>query len=127
MMNLFLRKEKLKIYRIINKKLLPSSICKILLNFSLKLFTLFKNNKTKYITYFSSIYGHEKETHKMQTIFPLKLLVFENKFYFTPNDYDNFSSTIYGDYMLLPPIEKRKAHTRHIVFNTLGNNNNFRD
>lgn len=38
---------------------------------------------------------------------------FENKDYYIPIKYDEFLTSIYGDYMTPPPIEKRKAH--HLV------------
>lgn len=37
-------------------------------------------------------------------------LVFEDKKYFVPTHYDKYLTNIYGDYMKLPPVEKRVTH-----------------
>ena len=36
--------------------------------------------------------------------------MFENEQFQVPNGYDNWLKLIYGDYMELPPVEKRIAH-----------------
>lgn len=41
---------------------------------------------------------------------PAKTLSFEGKSYKVPNKYDEILTGIYGDYMQLPPIEKRVTH-----------------
>lgn len=41
--------------------------------------------------------------------YPL-LKIFENEQFQVPNGYDNWLKLIYGDYMELPPVEKRIAH-----------------
>ena len=43
-------------------------------------------------------------------IFPLKKLFFETQEYYVPNDYDSCLKKQYGNYMELPPIEKRNSH-----------------
>lgn len=40
---------------------------------------------------------------------------FEGKQYTIPKGYDNILRTIYGDYMQLPPMEKRVAHFPEII------------
>lgn len=42
-------------------------------------------------------------------IFPLKRMSFENKEFLVPNNYDKILRQIYGDYMTLPPVDKRRA------------------
>lgn len=39
------------------------------------------------------------------------LLKFEGKYYYCPKDYDAYLTRCYGDYMKLPPIEKRETHS----------------
>ncbi len=43
-------------------------------------------------------------------LFPLVELPFENTTAFFPKDQDRFLRVLYGDYMQLPPVEKRKNH-----------------
>lgn len=61
-----------------------------------------------YLCWPAIVYHHKSE------IFPLKKMVFENKYYNVPNDVDSFLTKKYGkNFMELPPIEKRKG--THIV------------
>lgn len=50
-------------------------------------------------------------------IFPLVKLKFEDGDFFVPRRYDKVLSLIYGDYMKLPPIEKRMTHAIKLVAN----------
>ena len=42
---------------------------------------------------------------------------FEQRMFMIPTGYDEFLKTLYGDYMELPPIEKRKSHHKHFYIN----------
>ncbi len=42
--------------------------------------------------------------------FPVRKVKFEGKEFNCPNNYDIFLTQIYGDYMKLPPMEKRQTH-----------------
>ena len=68
------------------------------------------NNREKY-TVFMTPYGIDKVTFSIQELLPTKMLSFENNKYKCPNDYHAVLSRIYGDYMQLPPVEKRVAHS----------------
>ena len=53
--------------------------------------------------------------HK-KTLFESKVKVeFEGKLYWAPAGYDEFLKQIYGNYMILPPIEKQVAHHNYKV------------
>lgn len=49
-------------------------------------------------------------------IFPVKEIQFENHLFYAPNDTDSFLSTLYGDYMQIPPEDKRETHLTKITF-----------
>lgn len=72
-----------------------------------KTFRKYNNVETKYITCLS--YGGPYTFNK-EDIFPMKNLTFENKIYSTPNNIDSYLKELYGDYMELPPKEKRVGH-----------------
>lgn len=37
-------------------------------------------------------------------------MIFENKYYYAPKDFNTYLSCVYGDYMKLPPKSKQKPH-----------------
>ena len=55
------------------------------------------------------IFNHE-------TVFPLRLIQFEDATFCAPNNYHEYLTISYGDYMQLPPMEKRVQH--HILIKT---------
>jgi lipopolysaccharide cholinephosphotransferase len=84
----------------------------------LKLYTIFNKHKTKYVSFFSGNYGYKRETHKYDDIFPLTKVLFEKKYYNAPKNWNIFLKTLYGNYMKIPPIEKRHSHSpEYIIFN----------
>jgi len=125
----FLKNLALNIYRVkvnaIYKKTFKYLLAKIFCFFiPLKIINyihenLFLNNiNTKKLSYLSSIYGYKRESHNYNVIFPLSKIIFENKYYFSPNNYDSYLKTMYGGYMTLPPEEDRRTHLpEYIVFN----------
>lgn len=48
--------------------------------------------------------------HLRESVFPLTAIEFEGKQYKAPADSDAYLKDLYGDYMQLPPEEKRKGH-----------------
>ena len=91
----------------------------------LKLCNLFmkslKNENSKYLVSYAGSYPKEKETMKREWIFPTKKIKFENKMYNCPNNSDMVLKTVYGDYMKLPPKEKRITHLpKKILFDMKG-------
>ena len=57
----------------------------------------------------------KKETNKREVFSPSKKIMFEGKEYNGVSDYDTYLSKIYGDYMKLPPKEKRVNHMPSVI------------
>lgn len=53
---------------------------------------------------------------KVEDVLPLKKIRFEDREFLAPNDPDTILTTFYGDYMKLPPVEKRLTHYSHVDF-----------
>lgn len=53
---------------------------------------------------------------KESDIFPVTDVEFEGHIFQSPANPDGFLRTIYGDYMQIPPEEKRETHTKRIEF-----------
>lgn len=51
-----------------------------------------------------------KELQPYHVFFPPKKAVFEGLDVYIPNDYDAYLTQLYGDYMQLPPVERRIQH-----------------
>lgn len=73
--------------------------------------TLFTNRKL-----LANIYGglNLPAYHSKDTIFPLCKIEFEGKEFFAPGNYDQHLREIYGDYMKIPPRDKRITHALSI-------------
>jgi len=69
-----------------------------------------EKNKT-HIVGFNSLVSIKKEYFLKSDIFPLKKVKFENYSYNGLNDNDKYLTMQYGDYMQLPPKEKRVNHS----------------
>ncbi len=86
------------------------------------LLVFFANNCSTLIRYLtknnriSDIYGSVSlySKHNLDDIFPLKEYIFEEKFFLVPNQWDKYLKEIYGDYMEIPPVEKRQIHAEKI-------------
>jgi len=50
-----------------------------------------------------------------EDIFPLKRYIFEKEWFYGPDNYNSILQELYGDYMRLPPIEKRKSHYDKVI------------
>ena len=68
------------------------------------------NNNSKYVTCFYSVYPFQKEIFKRDDLFPTTTLKFEGKDYKVFKEYDKILTHVYGNYMELPPKEKRVNH-----------------
>ena len=81
-----------------------------LLNFSNWFMKLNKNNKSKYLVSYPGSYTRLKECFERDWFFPAGKIEFEGKMYNCPNNPDALLTHVYGDYMQLPPKEKRVTH-----------------
>ena len=69
-----------------------------------------RNNLThNYVVCFTGMYG-ERDRWDLSTVFPPQIVMFEGKRYPTFAKLDEYLSQTYGDYMKLPPEEKRHSH-----------------
>ena len=69
-----------------------------------------KDDNSTYMNALAGSYAYEKELCLRSNILPTKEVVFEGKKYNGMNNNDYYLSKLYGDYMKLPPKEKRVNH-----------------
>ena len=54
-------------------------------------------------------------TYPADILLPTKELEFEGKMFKCMNNYEEYLKVLYGDYMQLPPTEKRISHVKDLV------------
>lgn len=108
------RKTAVKILMILSLKQLHS--------FQNFLFNIKKNKNTKYIVCFIAGGNPVDETLEKDKVFPTKDMKFEGKMYPCIKDYDYYLKRVYGDYMQLPPEDKRVTHSPEVISFTEGKN-----
>ena len=74
------------------------------------LMRLNKDDNSKYICPLAGAQAYLKEVNLRSIILPVKKIKFEGKYYNGMNDPDTYLKGSYGDYMKLPPKEKRVNH-----------------
>lgn len=77
--------------------------------FEEKVMQKYSDKKTKYVACLFSAYGL-KEKVEASVLFKTTMLSFEGMTVQAPENWDEFLSRVYGNYMELPPEEKRRAH-----------------
>lgn len=83
---------------------------KMLISQIIKLSKKYKYSSSKLVAEFSIMAYGNKEIYPKDLFTDLSELTFENRQYYVPKDYDKFLSLTYGNYMQLPPVEKRVTH-----------------
>lgn len=66
--------------------------------------------KTDFITIPTGRKRYLGELYKAEDFFPLKSIEFEGKEAYIPGNYKKYLSCLYGDFMKIPPVEKRERH-----------------
>ena len=85
--------------------------------------TRFEATDSQYYLNYGSRYDLVRETIPIKEFEPYAQIEFEGKFYNVPRNWDLYLSRIYGDYMSLPPIDKRVTHyPQFISFNATDGN-----
>ena len=98
---------------------------KWLFKWNVKLMSKYENTDFKYYINYGSPYNLRKETILISDYEPYAQLPFEGKMYNVPRNWDLYLSNIYGDYMTLPPENKRITHyPQYICFDTTNNDKN---
>jgi lipopolysaccharide cholinephosphotransferase len=88
-----------------------------LIKFQNSIMRLNKNDSSIFFVNLGSQYNFVKQTIEKERFLPSVEAEFEGKLYMAPKDYDYFLTRIYGNYMELPPEEKRVNHNPvRIVF-----------
>lgn len=72
--------------------------------------TKYANQDTQCICSMSSQYAYAKQCMDREIYGTPVLLEFEGRQYYAPQRYTQYLTQLYGDYMQLPPIEKRNAN-----------------
>ena len=88
-------------------------IIKLFLNVLWGILNVRRKNKLGYEKHFN-VYGN---SYDKDMIFPLKSISFEDQMFPCPTDPDRYLTSIYGDYMKIPPQEKRRIHRLYAFFN----------
>ena len=70
------------------------------------------DNKKKHINcaIYSNIYHYKKDIYPYDVVFPATKVTFEGKEYNVYHNPDKYLTQLYGDYMKIPPKEKRVSH-----------------
>ena len=102
------------------KKKIYQTILKIVpMKFMVWLLYLFichyDEDKVDYLTQFTTVYGLNKETFKKELVCNYMPVTFEDGKFSGLKNYDEYLRQIYGDYMKLPPKEKRVNHNPYLV------------
>ena len=70
----------------------------------------YSKTRTEKITSLSSCYGYDRETLPSRVFEKYTEMEFEGRKYQAVVDYDLWLTNVFGDYMKLPPVEKRVTH-----------------
>ena len=86
-----------------------------LMKFEKKLCLSCKNNNSKLVACYCSVYPFNKELSERKSFEETMKMEFNGKKYQVIKDYDKYLKSVYGDYLKLPPKEKRINHMPLII------------
>ena len=72
--------------------------------------TKYNDQKTEYVCNMGGYYGYDRETAPREYFENTSLMKFNNAEFSVIREYDAYLTHVYGDYMKLPPEEKRHTH-----------------
>lgn len=75
-----------------------------------KIMKKYSEQETTHVCSMASRYAYSKQCMPREIYGEPVLLEFEGRKYYAPAKYEEYLSRIYGDYMTLPPVEKRQAN-----------------
>lgn len=75
-----------------------------------KLMQKYRDEETECICSMASQYAYEKQCMPQEIYGTPVLLEFEGRQFYAPEQYEEYLTRLYGDYMQLPPQEKRRAN-----------------
>ena len=81
-----------------------------------KVETKYNEENSDYLVSMSSHYSYEKQLINKDVYGVPQKIIFEGKEYSAPNDIDAYLTKIYGNYLKLPPEEKRFLGIDEIIF-----------
>jgi lipopolysaccharide cholinephosphotransferase len=61
-------------------------------------------------SYYYKMAGKMDLFFRASMLTPVKLMPFEDRFYYVMDNYDSYLKTMFGDYMTLPPEDQRIVH-----------------
>lgn len=109
--------EKYPVFKKIIKFIFKPFSIKKLTYIQMKIMKWNKNSNAPYCISFGSRYNKKKETVLKTVFLPTVKLEYEGRNYEAPREHDFYLKRIYGDYMKIPPEEKRITHNpRRIRF-----------
>lgn len=74
------------------------------------------DKKRDYLIEYCAIkHNYRRVIYDYDVVFPAKKATFNGKQYNVFHDVDKYLTQVYGDYMKLPPVEKREAHSPYLV------------
>lgn len=98
------------LYFVTKTLLRPVSLSKLLGHIQKVIHTHDKERPGKYVAEMGTFYYQEGEILEREWFCGFQMAEFENKLFCVPKDYDAVLKCWYGDYMQLPPAEKRVTH-----------------